>query len=188
MTKSPALKGLKELDAYLSALPKNMQTGAYRAGLTAAARVVRDEARQRAPKASGKMAKAIKTGSARRNADGTFSVTVRLDDRGNNHAFLGLFFEFGVAPHYIASTGPGQGRVAVRKAVNSGTKIGGVMKIGDRFVSGVIHHPGHAAKPFLRPALDAKEDEAIRAFADKIRAYIEGKTGFDPAAGMADAA
>lgn len=169
------VSGLKELDRFLSVFPKNMQKAAVRQGLTAAAKPVRDEARLRAPKQTGKMAKAIKTGSPRQNPDGTFSVSIRLD---GEHSFLGLFHEYGVAPHLIARTGKGEGRVAVRKAAaGEGTIQGGVMKIGDDFVSGIISHPGHAARPFMRPALDAKADEAIKAFGDKIRAYMEGKTG-----------
>jgi HK97 gp10 family phage protein len=162
----------------------NMQKGAYRAALTAAAAPIRDEARMLARKASGKMARAIKTGSARQNEDGTFSVTVSLK---GPHAFLGTFIEYGVKPHYIARTGKGEGRVAIRKAKEgTGTVQGGVMKIGEDFVSGIISHPGLAASPFLRPALDLKADEAVKAFAARIRAYIEGKTGF--AAPMAEAA
>lgn len=171
------VKGLAELDKFLSALPANMQKAAYRQGLTAAARPIRDEARLLAPKKTGKMAKSIKTGSPRQNQDGTFSVTIRLD---GDHAFLGLFHEFGVAPHLIARTGTKEGRVAIRKAkARTGTIKGGVMKIGDDFVSGIINHPGHRAHPFMRPALDAKADEAVQAFAAKIRAYLEGKTGFN---------
>lgn len=176
-----SVKGLKELDAFLSALPKNMQKGAYRAGLTAAAAVVRDEARLRAPKRTGKMAKAIRSGSPRQNQDGTFSIRVSLDK--GDHGFLGLFHEYGVSPHLIASTGRGEGRVAIRKAADgTGTVEGGVMKIGDRFVSGIISHPGHRAHPFMRPALDGKQKEAVEAFAERIRAYIEGKTGFNAGA------
>lgn len=176
MSSSFPVKGLQQLDAYLSALPMNLQKGALRAGLVAAAAPVRDEARALARKKSGKMAKSIKTGSARQNPDGTFSVTIRLV---GEHAFLGLFMEYGVDPHLIASTGKGEGRVAVRKAAAGKGKIkAGVLKIGDDYVSGIIHHPGHAAHPFMRPALDAKGGDAVKAFGGRIQSYIEGKTGF----------
>jgi HK97 gp10 family phage protein len=184
MSRDMPVSGLKELDAFLSALPKNMQKAAYRQALTAAAAPIRDEAKLLAPKESGKMAKAIKTGSPRQNPDGTFSISIRLD---GEHSFLGLFHEYGVRPHLIASTGKGEGRVAVRKAFEgNGTINAGVMRIGDDFVSGIISHPGHSAHPFMRPALDAKADEAVQAFAAKIRSYLEGKTGF--AAPMDEAA
>lgn len=187
MSKSYPVTGGKELDAYLSALPKNMQKQAIRQALTAAAAPVRDEARLLASKSSGKMARAIKTGSSRQNQDGTFSVQVRLDPK-SPHAYLGAFQEYGVAAHLIARTGAGEGRVAVRKAAEGRGKVNHrAMKIGDDFVSGIIHHPGHAAHPFMRPALDNKVEESIKAFAGRIREFIEGKTGFAPSiAGLDD--
>lgn len=178
MSRDIPVKGLKELDAYLSALPMQMQKAAIRQALTAAAKPVRDEARRLAPKESGKMARSIKTGSPRQNQDGTFSISVRLDPKGNDHAFLGLFFEYGVKPHLIARKVAKRGPAGLKAAVNNGEKVGGVMKIGDRFVSGVISHPGMVAKPFMRPALDFTADEAIKAFATKIRDFLENKTGF----------
>lgn len=176
MTAQFPVKGLKELDAYLSAFPQKMQKQAYRQALTAAAAPIRDEARLLAPKATGAMAKSIKTGSPRQNQDGTFSVSIRPSGR---HDFLALFHEYGVAPHLIASTGKGEGRVAVRKAAKGDGEVQrGVMMIGTDFVSGIIGHPGHRARPFMRPALDNKADEAVKAFAGRIRAFMEGKTGF----------
>lgn len=175
------VKGLKELDAFLAALPKKLETGAYRAGLTAAARVIADEAKVRVPRKTGKLAKAIGSSSPRKNQDGTFSISVRVrgpnEKGGNSHAFLGLFHEYGVRPHLIASTGKGEGRVAVKKAKDgTGTIDAKVLKIGDRYVSGVVSHPGHAARPFMRPALDAKWLEAVEAFRVRIVGYLENKT------------
>lgn len=176
MTTQFPVKGLRELDAYLSAFPARMQKQAYRQALTAAAAPIRDEARLLAPKKTGAMAKSIKTGSPRQNQDGTFSVSIRLE---GPHSFLGVMHEYGVAPHLIARTGKGEGRVAIRKASEgTGTVENGVMKIGNDFVSGIISHPGHRARAFMRPALDAKAQEAVKAFAAKISAFMEGKTGF----------
>jgi HK97 gp10 family phage protein len=177
MSKAFPVTGGKEIAATLTALGKRIETQAVRSGLTAGAAVIRDEAKLRAPKKAGAMSKSIKTGSPRKNEDGSYSVSVRLV---GPHAFLGFFHEYGVRPHLIASTGKGQGRVAVRKAAEgSGTVDNGTMKIGDEFVSGIISHPGHAAQPFMRPALDAKAQEAIAAFRSKIVAVVEGKTGFN---------
>ncbi len=39
----------------------------------------------------------------------------------------------------------------------------GSLKIGENFVGPVVMHPGHAAKPFLRPALEQKAEEAVTA-------------------------
>jgi HK97 gp10 family phage protein len=178
-----SVKGLKQLDDYLSAFPKNMQKGAYRQGLTAAAKPIRDEARLLAPKRTGKMAKSIKTGSARQNQDGTFSVSIRLD---GDHDFLGVFHEYGVSPHFIAAGDSDMSARLLTKAAKRGDVTGdvatGALKIGDKFISGGVMHPGHSAHPFMRPALDNKADEAVKAFAEKLRAYIENKTGFDAGA------
>lgn len=179
MSKQFPVKGLAELDRFLSVLPKNMQKGAYRSGLTAAAAPIRDEARLRAPRKTGAMAKSIKTGSARQNQDGTFSVTIRLE---GPHAYLGIFHEYGVSPHFISAGDSGKSPRLLTRAARSGQVTGdvetGALKIGDNFIAGGVFHPGHAAHPFMRPALDAKADEAVKAFAAKIRAYIEGKSGF----------
>lgn len=186
MSRTSPVRGGKDIAAALTALGKRIETQAVRSGLTAAAAVIRDEARVRAPKQTGKMAKSIKSGSPRRHQDGTFSVSVRLV---GDHAFLGFFHEYGVAPHLIARTSGGEGRVALRKAFDGkGTIKARPMKIGDRYVSGILQHPGHAAHPFLRPALDAKADEAVSAFRNKIVAVVEGKTGYNIDAGADEAA
>ena len=39
----------------------------------------------------------------------------------------------------------------------------GSLVIGGNFVGPMVHHPGHVPKPFLRPALDQKAQEAVAA-------------------------
>jgi hypothetical protein len=50
----------------------------------------------------------------------------------------------------------------------------GSLTIGGNFVGPVVMHPGHAAKPFLRPALDQKAEEAVNAMG----AYIAHRVQF----------
>lgn len=178
MSRTAPLKGAAELDKFLSALPANMQKQAYRQALTAAADPPLQEARLLASGWSPKVARAIRKGSPRQNQDGTFSIRIYVDEKKPD-GYLGFFGEYGVKPHLIARAGKGEGRVAVSKAVKDTGKVqNGVMKIGDRFVSGIIHHPGHAAHPFMRPALDTQVEAALQAFATRIRAFLEKKTGF----------
>lgn len=200
MSRDFPVTGLKELDAVLSVLPKKMQKQAYRRALTAAARPIRDEARMRAPKKSGKMAKSIKTGSPRQNQDGTFSVQIRPD---GEHGFLALFHEYGTRPHVI---GGGDSQLAVRtlnrrmarggfeQRANGLLKIFGheyerrvhtkageeirTLTIDKHYVSGAVMHPGTAAQPFMRPALDNKGKESLEEFAKVIREFLEYNTGF----------
>lgn len=180
MSKAFPVNGVAELDKALSFLPMKLQRGAYRSGLVAAAAVIRDEARQRAPKQSGKMAKSIKTGNPRQNPDGSFSVSIRPD---GEHGFLALFHEYGVAPHFIAAGDAGMSPRLLTRAGRDGIDIAArkgsdgepeVLVINGNFITGAVQHPGLAPRPFMRPALDAKADEAVKAFADRIRAAIEG--------------
>jgi len=174
MTTQFSIKGGRELDAYLSAFPKNLQKNAIRSALRQAGNQIKEEAKLRA---KGRIGNAVTVGSPRQNQDGTFSVRVYVDERKPD-GFLGYFMEWGVKPHLIARTGTKEGRVAIRKAKEgTGTIQNGVMKIGDDFVSGIISHPGHAAYPFMRPALDAKAQQAIEAFADQVQEYLYSKTG-----------
>jgi len=187
MSRNIQMKGLAELDRYLSALPMNMQKNAVRQALTAAARPIRDDARMRAPKKTGKLARSIKTGSARQNQDGTFSIAVRVTGRD---AYIARFIEYGVRPHFIRAGDSGLSARKLTQSAAAGNVTGDTatkaLKIGNNFVSGEVFHPGHGARPFMRPALDARADDAVRAFAGKIRDYIEGKTGFDAAAFQSD--
>lgn len=177
------VKGLDETLAILSTFPRNLQNNAMRQGLRAAGNVIRDEARLRAPKRSGALAKSIGTGSPRKIADGVYSVSVRTDPKKKN-AFLGLFFEYGVAPHYITA-GDANGisvRTINRNREGASTVGDDALVINGQFVRGAILHPGFAPKPFMRPALDIKTEEAVDAMADKVRAFVESYTGFKSAA------
>jgi len=172
------MKGLKETMEFLEAFPKRIQNGAVRSALTAAARPVRDQARVNAPRETGKLAKSIKTGSPRINQDGTVSIKVRLT---GEHSFLGWFHEYGVRPHFISAGDSGKSPRVLTKAARNGSSSDvatGALKIGDTYVTGTVLHPGFAARPFLRPALDMKAQEAISAFGDRLRSYLKDKTGF----------
>jgi len=189
MSRDFPVKGLVDLDKFLSALPANMQKAAYRQGLTAAAAVIRDEARVLASGFSGKVAKAIKSGNPRQNQDGSFSIRVYVDEKMPD-GYLGLFAEYGVRPHTITlqrdSTGKAGKNAAARAA--AGGKLPKAFRIGDRYVSGPISHPGHSAHPFLIPTLDLKSEEAVAALGTKIAAYLENKTGFAAPVDLAEAA
>lgn len=173
-----ALKGAPELLKFLQAFPARLQKGALRSGATAAARPIRDEARLRARKQSGKMAKAVKTGSARVDREGNVRVSIRLK---GPHAHLGIWSEYGVAAHFISA---GDSKISSRLLTRQSKRDGvedageGKLKIGNNYISGAVLHPGHAAFPFMRPALEAKWNEAIDAFGVRVRDYLADRTGF----------
>lgn len=173
------LKGGRELQEFLALLPKRIRNNALRSAMIAGARIIREEARANVPAKTGQLRKSIKTSSARVFEGGDASVKVKLKGR---HAFVGVFLEYGVAPHYISA---GDADLSARKLTLSARRGDAVsdtdrqaLKINGKFITGEVLHPGFPARPFLRPALDRKADEAVRAIGARLKEYLSQKTGF----------
>jgi HK97 gp10 family phage protein len=168
---SSSLKGGPELLAFLDQLPTKLVKKVMRGAMRAGARPIQKEARLRIPKKSGLSAKSIKIDTSIR--DGVVKATVKMTGK---HSYVGPLIEHGVAPHFI-SVDPGQtasagslpligrgtrkGKISVG-GVNARVKRGSLV-INGKFVGGTVHHPGVAAHPFMRPALDTKAEEAVNA-------------------------
>lgn len=169
------IKGGKELAALMQQLPVQMEKKLLRNAMAAGVRVLRDEARNQVPAKSGALRRSIKT--SRDSKDGRIIAKVRLQGK---HAYLGVFMEYGVRPHLISvadedtpsrNTRHGSRKVAigtVNKMVARGS-----LKIGENFVGAYVLHPGHAAKPFLRPAMDTHAKEAVDAVGKYIGTYLQ---------------
>jgi HK97 gp10 family phage protein len=144
------IAGGKALAEFLQTLPLKLERNIMRSALGAGARVIVNEAKNNVPvdagdlKASGKVVTNSKRGYVEANA--------RF---GSKKAWYGRFVEFGTAPHLIKG------------------KNGGMLKFTARDGKSVetpqVSHTGAKAKPYLRPALDSKAEEASRAVANKIR-------------------
>jgi HK97 gp10 family phage protein len=146
------IKGGDELAALLGQLPVEVETKIMRQGLAAGANVIRDEARARAPKKTGALARSIKTTRDTKRQSGQVIAKVRLKGR---HAFLGRFFEYGVLPHKIWTT-------SKESLVVNGVAIGRQ-----------AWHPGISPQPFFRPAFDAKSAAAVDIVGDYLRQYLQ---------------
>lgn len=170
------LKGGAELSSFFDELPKKLVNNAVRAGLTAAARPIRDKARLNAPKETGTLAKGIKTSSPRNNPDGTVSVKVRATGR---HAYIAPWMEYGTGAHIInAGDSKISPRLLTRQANRDGaTERDGFLVIGNNVISGAVMHPGTPPRPFLRPALDTEAEAAVNAFGERIQTYLKGNLG-----------
>ena len=160
------LKGGPELLRFLDELPKNLERNVIRGGLRAGAKVIQQQAKANVPVKTGQLKRAIGIGT---RTDGSrLSSYVKLRGSGS---YLGLFIEYGVAPHLISVADEDRpvrkGRKVGIGTINKMVKRGSLI-IGGNFVGPMVMHPGHAAKPFLRPALDQKGAEAVNA----VGAYI----------------
>lgn len=164
------VKGLKELDDVLATLPVKIQRNVMRGGMRAGANVIKNEAKDRAPVSPpsgegkrlyghymGALRDSIKVStSSRRGVIRAFIRAGGKNKKTGADVFYAHMVEFGTAAH----------------------KIGGKLKIFGRVISGV-DHPGAPARPFLRPAMDAKFGEAVVAMAQYIKLRLSTKHGID---------
>lgn len=147
-------------------LEKNMMRGAMRAG----AKVIADEAKNRVPVDSGELKDSIRVRAGRIRAGKVLfyvqagsSKPIKKKGADGKTEYKNPWYahlvEFGVKSHPIIAGG--------------GTKAGKVLAAGARILGEKVDHPGTAAKPFMRPALDSKASSAIEAIADYLRKRIQ---------------
>ena len=139
------VSGLFELDKLLKELPAKVERNILRGAMRAGAKVFADRAKELVPVKSGQLRDSIKVST--RSKRGRVSATVSA---GGKKAFYAHMVEFGTARHFI--------KPRTRKSL---------------FFAGlareVVDHPGSTPKPFMRPALDGGQVEAVNAAADYIR-------------------
>lgn len=149
----PTVRGRAEVKRAIADAPRKLDRvlrGAARAG----AEVVAAEARERSisPEVSG----AVKV--ATRREEGRVVAVVQVKGTG---AYIAPWLEHGTAPHFIRVDDRQRQGMSVRR-INDQHAAGSLV-INGQFVGTTVHHPGARPHPFLRPALDAKEEEAIAA-------------------------
>lgn len=169
----PALRGKAEVSRFIAQLPEQIERKLLPGAAKAAAMVVKEEAKERVT--SDAVAANIVTRSKREPGRVEVKITVK---RGWALS-LGNWLEWGTSPHFItvdhaATGGMTAGRVnrLDRAAAQEGRAgPGASLVINGKFVGPTVFHPGSRKEPFLRPALDTKQDEAIRA----AQAYINAR-------------
>ncbi len=149
------VKGLAELQRALDQLPAKLEANVLRGALRAGANVVLAEAKARVPVDTGLLRDGLKVST--RSRRGVVMAKVKATGK---HAYKAVWVEFGTAAHKI-----------------SAKKKGGSLSLGGLFVRGV-QHPGARARPFLRPALDGRAQEATVAVGNAIKKRL-AKRGID---------
>lgn len=152
------VKGLAQLDAFLTQLPGKIQRNVMRGALRAGANVMRDHARANAAKASGLLAKGVKVSTGSKG--GVVYSYVRTTGA---HKYLANWIEFGTAAHRIVG------------------RNGGMLRINGGAIVRSVEHPGSRAIPFMRPALDTQNGAAVVATGNYIKARLATKHGMDTA-------
>lgn len=151
------VKGLKELNAFLQQLPPKLEKNVLRGALRSGAKVVMEEAKARAPVATGTMRDGLKVSTGGKG--GTVIAKVKVTGK---HAYLAPWLEYGTAAHVITAKGSGW------------------MFFGGMFAR-KVEHPGISPRPFMRPALDGQAAQAVLAAANYMKQRLQSKHGLDTA-------
>lgn len=149
------VKGLSELQAFMDQLTPKLQKNVMRGAMRAGMKPVQEDAKTHAAVASGALRDGLKISTS---SKGTV-VTASLKATGK-HAHIAKWIEIGTAAHQISA------------------KDGGALAFGGGVVQHV-DHPGARAHPFMRPALDARAQDAVVASAEYIKDRLATKEGLD---------
>lgn len=163
--------GLDQLQRALQQLPQQLAKNVLRGAVAAGARVIRDEARRRAPIYNGPdgsvprgvIRRAIYAGSSRELTNALqqgYIVNVRSGKKyqalgkkkRNADAFFAPWVEYG---HYVVPRRPAGVSIRSQRAKHRTS--------GGQFV---------AARPFMRPAFESKKNEAVQVIKDYLAERI----------------
>lgn len=159
----PTVRGKAEVASFVARLPAELEEKVLRGAARAAARVVADEAKERV--SSREVAASIKVATGK----GEGRVIAKVQTKGPG-AYIAPWLEWGTDPHFIRvdeSQREGRSIGKINKLHKAGSLV-----INGQFVGNTVFHPGARPHPFLRPALDIKEGEAIAAAQSYINSRI----------------
>lgn len=171
-TSNIEITGLSDLYAQLQQLSGKIESNVMRGALRAGLQVVRTAAINNVPVQDGDLRDSIRI-SARRRSMKYGWVRMHLV-AGNDVAYYANMVEFGTAQHIIRAkerptrktrrgTVKGLSIKTMNKMLNSGS-----LKIGGRYVGASVLHPGARPAPFMRPAIDGSQQQALEAMRDYI--------------------
>lgn len=145
-----SIDGLKELDRQLRALPERVAGNALATAVSAGARVIRDEVIARAPVDTGALKSQI------------FTKRLRSPSASEKTSIVGV--RGGLAKYANTKRNVRSGKAGQSYKTNGKTFYWKFIEFGTSKL---------AAYPFLRPAFDAKEQEAVKAMTDKLDERIQ---------------
>lgn len=174
MSNNINISGGRALDDLLKTLAPKMQKNIMRAALSAGAKVIVKEAKQRAPVGPPSSTNEAMYGGYPGALKDSVRLTSGVDRKGMPFAgakaggltkkgadvFYPVIVEYGAKPHVIRPKGEKR------------------LQLGGQFIAGTVMHPGFEGKPFMRPAFDAVHGAAVVAVASKIRERLT-KQGLD---------
>ena len=163
------IKGVPQLLAALERLGPKIENNVMRGALRAGMKVIELEAKRNVSVVSGELKRTIRSGVKRKRVNGKLVAYVSAGPKEKpvkgkkaakdaNDGWYAHFVEFGTASHIIKARPPNK-----------------TLAIGPAEVM----HPGAPKKPFLRPAVDSKGQEALAAARDYVKKRLSKKYGVD---------
>jgi HK97 gp10 family phage protein len=140
------IKGLKELQAALNQLPREVQKRPLRAAVSAAAKVIQDEAKRRAPIDTGNLRKAV------------YRTRSRSGSGAGQETFL-VAVKKGKAEYANTARNRRLNRVGKKYQTQGEAYYWRFLEFGTAKM---------AAKPFLRPAFENKKQMAVDVLKQKL--------------------
>lgn len=158
------VKGLRELKAALETLPEKIARNVMRGAMRAGAKVIQTEAKHTSGFVdhTGTLRKSLHVSTRAKGTKVMASVSAGRTKK-SKRAFYAVMVEKGTKAHVIKA------------------KPGHALGFGP--VS-VVHHPGARAHPFMGPAFDASNRQAIAAVAAYIRQRLATQHGINVPAPM----
>ena len=141
--------GLADLQKALNDFPVQVEKKIMRGGLRAGMKPMLEAAKQAVPVKSSALRDSLRIGTNAKS--GKVTATLKAGDKKAWYAYM---VEFGTAAHFIQP------------------KFAKALGFLGALVEGV-HHPGSKKKPFMRPAMDTMQPQAIQAMADYLRQRID---------------
>ena len=170
----PTRTGKSEVALYFRQVEKRL-SGMLRGAGRAGGEVIAAEAKSRA--ASAEVADNIEVRSEVKGEEVRVRITVKhIDGRGSpGWAYSkAVWLEYGTAPHFISVDDRQRGGLGIGKINAKFKEADGddSLVIDGKFVGSTVFHPGARPHPFLRPALDTKEREALAAAQNFINSKV----------------
>lgn len=164
----PTVRGKADVNRFIAGIPAALEDRVLRGAARAAATIVATEAKDRTQ--SSEVRDAIKV-SARKAEGGRIIAKVQVKGPG---AYLAPWEEYGTAPHLISVDESQRNGMTIGRInqLAKGSDSNHSLVIGGKFVGRTVLHPGARPHPFLRPALDVKEAEAIAAAQSYINSRV----------------
>lgn len=154
MTQEVKIEGLAELDKLLQSFAPRVEANILRGSLNAANKVILQKARELAPVDDGDLKASIRVTSKIKRANGWVESRIVA---GNKKAYYANWVEFGTGTFYSGTGDSVRRAYLIRPRTRKALFFFGQNREQ-------IRHPGIKPQPFMRPAFDREQGNAIKEF------------------------